>query len=104
MGNKLGMEFALSHFIAVPTIATLSSQADNNYDSRQDVHEFCERINKDSVLENAIQPLKEANLNLLNPKAILITGVTGFLGAHMLYELLEKTDAQIYCLVRASAI
>lgn len=37
-----------------------------------------------------------------SPKKILITGVTGFLGAFLLAELLEQTQAEIYCLVRAS--
>ena len=32
---------------------------------------------------------------------VLLTGSTGFVGAHLLKELLEKTDAVIYCLVRA---
>ncbi|MBU1172219.1 MAG: thioester reductase domain-containing protein [Proteobacteria bacterium] len=34
-------------------------------------------------------------------KAIFLTGSTGYLGSYLLVELLEKTDAQIYCLVRA---
>jgi len=34
------------------------------------------------------------------PQAILLTGVTGFLGAFLLNELLKQTDADIYCLVR----
>jgi len=31
-----------------------------------------------------------------------LTGATGFLGAFLLKELLEKTDAKLYCLVRAA--
>lgn len=31
---------------------------------------------------------------------ILLTGATGFLGIHILRELLERTDSAIYCLVR----
>lgn len=31
-----------------------------------------------------------------------LTGATGFLGAHLLYELLEQTSGQIYCLVRGA--
>ncbi|XP_065223700.1 linear gramicidin synthase subunit D-like [Planococcus citri] len=38
---------------------------------------------------------------LLNPKRILITGVTGYLGSHVLIELLSSTSALIYCLIRA---
>lgn len=36
----------------------------------------------------------------INPNAILLTGATGFLGSHLLEELINTTDAQINCLVR----
>ncbi|MEA5498671.1 thioester reductase domain-containing protein [Limnoraphis robusta Tam1] len=35
------------------------------------------------------------------PKTILLTGATGFLGSFLLNELLHKTEAKIYCLVRS---
>ncbi|SHG30898.1 non-ribosomal peptide synthetase [Chryseobacterium sp. OV279] len=38
---------------------------------------------------------------LEKPKTIFLTGVTGFVGIHLLQELLNTTDADIYCLVRA---
>jgi len=38
---------------------------------------------------------------LEKPKAIFLTGVTGFVGIHLLQELLDTTSADIYCLVRA---
>ncbi len=38
-----------------------------------------------------------------NPKHILLTGATGFLGAYILKGLLEKTQASIHCLVRANS-
>lgn len=34
---------------------------------------------------------------------VLLTGATGFLGIHILSELLEYTDSSIYCLVRAAS-
>jgi thioester reductase-like protein len=36
----------------------------------------------------------------LEPRALLLTGATGFLGAFLLRELLERTAATIHCLVR----
>lgn len=36
------------------------------------------------------------------PKNILLTGSTGYLGSHILYELLKNTNAKIYCLIRKS--
>jgi thioester reductase-like protein len=37
-----------------------------------------------------------------DPEYIFLTGATGFLGAHLLQGLLEKTNASIHCLVRAA--
>ncbi len=36
-----------------------------------------------------------------DPEHIFLTGATGFLGAHLLQGLLNRTNASIYCLVRA---
>jgi myxalamid-type nonribosomal peptide synthetase MxaA len=35
------------------------------------------------------------------PRAIFLTGATGFVGAFVLRELLDRTDAEVYCLARA---
>jgi len=43
------------------------------------------------------KPLSE---NVHQPEAIFLTGATGFIGAFLLNELLQKTTADIYCLVR----
>lgn len=40
-------------------------------------------------------------VQLENPSVIFLTGVTGFVGIHLLQELLDTTSADIYCLVRA---
>ncbi|MFE9773186.1 thioester reductase domain-containing protein, partial [Streptomyces sp. NPDC005931] len=37
----------------------------------------------------------------LPPRRVLLTGATGFLGGHMLLDLLRHSDAHVYCLVRA---
>ncbi|MBK3495752.1 amino acid adenylation domain-containing protein [Viridibacillus sp. YIM B01967] len=34
----------------------------------------------------------------------LLTGATGFLGSHILYDLLENTESHIYCLTRAKSL
>lgn len=56
----------------------------------------------EAVLDEVIQP---ANAPIKSPgdvPRILLTGATGFLGAFLLHELLQRTDALIYCLVRAA--
>jgi thioester reductase-like protein len=39
-----------------------------------------------------------------NPSAIFLTGATGFVGIHLLQELLDTTHADVYCLVRAQDV
>ena len=39
--------------------------------------------------------------NWRRPVEVLLTGSTGFLGAHLLHELLATTTARVWCLVRA---
>ncbi|MGF6848131.1 amino acid adenylation domain-containing protein/thioester reductase-like protein [Chitinophaga sp. W3I9] len=41
-------------------------------------------------------------IRLQNPGAILLTGVTGFVGIHLLKDLLLASNAKVYCLIRAS--
>ncbi|MFE0388785.1 thioester reductase domain-containing protein [Streptomyces bungoensis] len=36
------------------------------------------------------------------PRRVLLTGATGFLGSHLLLDLLRHSDAHVYCLVRAA--
>jgi thioester reductase-like protein len=35
---------------------------------------------------------------------VLLTGTTGFLGSHVLQELIDHTDAKVYCLVRSGKL
>ncbi|UGT64332.1 non-ribosomal peptide synthetase [Nocardia asteroides] len=51
----------------------------------------------DAVLDDDISPFT------MTPRAVLLTGATGFLGAHLLRALLDRTPATVYCLVRAGS-
>lgn len=54
-----------------------------------------------AVLDDTIQPLGPVDF-AAEPTAIFLTGVTGFVGAFLLQELLATTQAVVYCLVRAA--
>ncbi|MFI5778970.1 amino acid adenylation domain-containing protein [Nocardia sp. NPDC051570] len=56
----------------------------------------------DAILDPAIDIIDRTPPHHGEPAAILLTGATGFLGAFLLRELLERTPATIYCLVRAA--
>lgn len=53
--------------------------------------------------ESFVNQLIEWNQNQVqteNIDGILLTGATGFLGSHILYQLIHEKNTQIYCLVR----
>ncbi len=56
----------------------------------------------EAVLDPTIRPASDHLDPTKEPDAIFLTGATGFLGAFLLQELCQQTQAQIYCLVRNS--
>jgi thioester reductase-like protein len=54
------------------------------------------------VLDPTINPANASSIFIGEPKNIFLTGGTGYLGAFIIRELLQETDADIYCLVRAA--
>jgi len=58
----------------------------------------------EAVLDPGIRPQPGAPVHsVTHPQHIFLTGATGFLGAFLLAELLAKTDAKVFCLVRADS-
>ena len=58
-------------------------------------------FNTEAILDPTIIPKTTYSHNV-EPQNIFLTGATGFLGAYLLNELLQKTSANIYCLTRAN--
>jgi thioester reductase-like protein len=56
---------------------------------------------QEAVLNDDIQFKNPLSKYALNPQAVLLIGATGLVGGFLLEELLQKTEATIYCLVRA---
>jgi amino acid adenylation domain-containing protein/thioester reductase-like protein len=61
-------------------------------------------LKAEAVLDSAIRPNGIPYNPDIAPTTIFLTGATGFLGAFLLYELLQQTKADIYCSVRAETI
>lgn len=57
-------------------------------------------LRADSVLDEDIQSKSTPMCRLSDAETILLTGVTGYLGAFLLKSLIETTSGQIICLVR----
>ncbi len=57
-------------------------------------------LEAEAVLDESIQPENAIPSQVILDN-ILLTGATGFIGAFLLYELLQTTEAKIHCLIRA---
>ena len=59
-------------------------------------------LQNDACLDPTIRFEASLTPHSAQPRALFLTGATGFLGAYLLAELLRQTDAEIHCLVRAA--
>lgn len=99
--REFGVRPALREVFDSPTpLALLDSLADDAAPS----HPFsgidlAAEVTLDPAIVTALatRPRREFD----TPRAVLLTGATGFLGSALLRELLDRTDAVIHCLVRA---
>ncbi|MBW4571500.1 MAG: thioester reductase domain-containing protein [Tolypothrix carrinoi HA7290-LM1] len=61
-------------------------------------------LKAEAVLDSSIRPVTLSFQPVVEPERIFLTGGTGFLGAFLIEELLQQTQANIYCLVRAANV
>ena len=85
-----------------PTIEKLAKFIDNEiegeiYKESIDNYDY-QNINKLLALNN-INNINEP-LKIKKIKKVLLTGATGFLGAHIIDQLLKENDTEVYCLIR----
>ena len=55
----------------------------------------------DAILPDSVRP--QDGTTEPNPKDILITGATGFVGSYLLAKLMATTEATLHCLVRGES-
>ncbi|MEL7246533.1 MAG: phosphopantetheine-binding protein, partial [Cyanobacteria bacterium J06573_2] len=105
--KMLGFELSPMLLWHYPTIEALSGrlaeEAEESQQETKSVVDTTETLNlaAEAVLDETIRPASTSYKFNPNPQNIFLTGGTGFLGAFVIHELLNQTDADIYCLVRA---
>jgi amino acid adenylation domain-containing protein/thioester reductase-like protein len=98
------VEISLQSLFKLPTIANIAKKIEQiqlTTSGDRIVKEKAIDLKAEAILDPTIHPNKLSYNPNVNPTAIFLTGATGFLGAFLLYELLDRTQADIYCLVRS---
>ena len=65
-----------------------------------DVRTLSDEVRLDPTITPGTQSVELTD----HPRHVLLTGATGFLGAFLLRELLDRTAAEVHCLVRAESV
>lgn len=107
--NELfAIEIPLQVLMKEPSLLDLATYIENAHDPEKIRILFTERENVASTIKKDMQLQINHNKDILtqetrdiqDPKHILLTGATGFIGIFILEELLKQTSAIIYCAVR----
>lgn len=94
-----GVTVAFDKFIGNPTLSNLTRLVEGVKEGPQEQDTGSDLLSEVNISEDVRSEDWEFPAKL---EDILLTGSTGFLGAYLLKELLEQTEATIHCLVRAS--
>ena len=100
LARELGVSVSVGDIAEYPTIAQQASLT-GQPDVAAQAAAARARIDADARLPPDVAPALTAGGNI---GRVLLTGGTGFVGAHLLYELLTTTQADVFCIVRAGSI
>ncbi len=97
---KITNKIKYSDIFSYPTISKLAEKIERGIEEEQEDLSYLNNQYLDILNNNMVAP-KEIQNNLMGN--VLLTGVTGFLGIHILEELLNKEKGKIFVIVRKDA-
>jgi thioester reductase-like protein len=107
VGDELGAEVPLPDLLTGPTVAelaaavTLRRGGGGEIPAAAPVLDLRAEVTLDPAIRSAVDSPSPPSDQRTDPRAVLLTGATGFLGAFLLRDLLAHTGAAVHCLVRA---
>ncbi|MFF4449480.1 amino acid adenylation domain-containing protein [Streptomyces sp. NPDC001502] len=101
ISTELGRDVRVAWLFEHPTAAGLARRLEHTTNTAGRDRALLEGPAADALLDRDIRP-GGPPLTVAAPRTVLLTGATGFVGAHLLAELLAATDARIVCPVRAA--
>jgi thioester reductase-like protein len=103
LGIELGREVPVATVFRHPTAAGLARALEHGTGAAPEAGGLTAAMLADAELpEDIVPPLKSDIALPAWLRQVVLTGATGFVGAHLLDQLLRQTDARVVCLVRAS--
>ncbi|MER5550686.1 amino acid adenylation domain-containing protein [Streptomyces sp. NPDC002793] len=97
LGREVKVAWLFQHATSAALAAYLATESDSDNLTNGTV--LPSTLTADTILTPVVQP--GADTAVWPPRRVLLTGVTGFVGTHLLAELLRRTDAEVVCAVRA---
>ncbi|MFP2924910.1 myxochelin non-ribosomal peptide synthetase MxcG [Pyxidicoccus sp. 3LG] len=102
LGVELGREVAVATVFRHPTAAGLARALEQGTDAAPEAGGLPPAMLADAELPEDVVPARlPTGAPSSRLKQVLLTGATGFVGAHLLDQLLRQTDARVVCPVRA---
>lgn len=103
LSTRHDVEIPLHEFFAVPTAAAVAETIELYRAEGLAVvlgRQHAATLEADATLPETVRPDGLPKADWANPRRVLLTGATGYLGLHLLEELLRRTDAEVVCLCR----
>jgi nonribosomal peptide synthetase MxcG len=99
----LGREVSVATVFRHPTAAGLAQALGQGSVAGEGSGGLTVAMLADAELPEDVVPRRVAGAprEQMSPRQVLLTGATGFVGAHLLDQLLRQTEAHVVCLVRA---